>query len=139
MLLMPSFEAKGKRISDLILRKCHFGPTANKCDRCARANRVCGPRLLPSEDRGRRQEGAKKRLAQRVRQILEAGVPEQTIDMALLALLSPKPAEVIGTEMPIEGETNLESFSSGSIENIESGWASFEDIDHEFIYTFLGM
>jgi hypothetical protein len=78
-------------------------------------------------------------LAQRVGQILETGVSEQTIDMALVALLPPKPAEAIGIEMAIEGETNLEPFSSGLIENIESGWASFEDIDHEFIYTFLGM
>jgi hypothetical protein len=140
MLLMQSSEAKGKGISDLISQKCHFGPTANKCDRCARANRDCGPCLLPREDSGRRRhEGAKKRLAQRVRQVLEAGVSEQTIDTALLALFSPKPAEAIGLEMPTEGETNLRPLSSDLIENMESGWASFEDINPDLIYTFLQM
>jgi hypothetical protein len=66
-------------------------------------------------------------------------VPEKTIEMALTALLSPKPAEAIGIERSIESETNLGPPSSDLIENLGSDWASFEDIDPEFIYTFLEM
>jgi len=83
-----------------------------------------------------RHKGAKKRLAQRVRQILDAGVPEQTIHTALAALLSPKP---IGVESFIGREIMSGPFSSNVIEDMGSDWPALEEIDPEFIYTLLGM
>lgn len=90
------------------------------------------------EDRVRRQQGARKRLARRIHQILEAGVSEQTIDIALVVLL-PKPTEAIVSERSITGEINFGSLGSNSSENIAPIWAPFEDIDQEFMYSFLGM
>ena len=110
---------------------------ASKCDRCARSNRGCGPPLLPREDQGRRQQGAKKRLARRIHQILEAGVSEQTIDIALVALL-PKPTQATGMERSTTGELNVGSLISNWSENVEP-WAPLEDIDQEFLYSFLEM
>jgi len=92
--------------------------------------------MLPREDRTRRHKGAKKRLAHRVRQILDAGVPEQTIHTALAALLSPKP---IGVESFIGREIKSGPFSSNVIEDMGSDWPALEEIDPEFIYTLIGM
>jgi len=132
-----ALKQKVNQLANLISEKCHFGPTASKCDRCARTNRDCGPALLPREDQGRRQQGARKRLARRIHQILEAGVLEQTIDIALVALL-PKPVEATGMERSTTGEINVGSFFSNSSANVEP-WAPFEDIDQEFMHSFLGM
>jgi hypothetical protein len=85
--------------------------------------------MFPREDRTRRHKGAKKRLAHRVQQILDAGVPEQTIHTALAALLSPKP---IGVESFIEREIKSGPFSSNVIEDMGSDWPALEEIDPEF-------
>lgn len=133
-----ALKQKVNQLASPISEKCHFGPTASKCDRCARTNRDCGPPLLPMEDQVRRQQGARKRLARRIHQILEAGVSEQTIDIALVDLL-PKPTEATGSERSIPGEINVGSLPSNSSENTESLWVPFGDIDQEFLYSFLGM